>query len=417
MPLDEGMAGPEFDADRMRLIESLGDMTYDRLGIEDLLRELLDRVRDVLEVDTAAVLLLERSSGLLVTAATSGLQVPERERRRIAVGVGFAGRVAAERAAVVLEDLNSDELAIPELRNANLQALLGVPIEASGDLLGVLHVGRRSATPFSGADIVLLQAVAQRVSLATQARLSAEERAAATALQRSLLPTQLPRISGLDLAARYIPGEGMVSGDWYDVLVLPGGVVGIVIGDVAGHGLRAAVIMGRLRSALRAYAIEHSDPAQVLHLLDVKIHHFEAGAMATALYATTQPPFDQVVLSCAGHLPPMRVDPAGRVTAADLAVDLPLGVDVGYPRHRTVLQFEPGHSLCLFTDGLVERRTPDSGSTSQLQRGLDRLAEALTPGDANHACTAAIGALVADEPPADDLAILVMRRQPAQRGQ
>ncbi|MPY85954.1 MAG: SpoIIE family protein phosphatase, partial [Actinophytocola sp.] len=112
------------------------------------------------------------------------------------------------------------------------------------------------------------------------------ERAAATALQRSLLPARLPSVPGGELAARYVPGgEAGVGGDWYDVFTLPSGRLGVVIGDVVSHGLRAAVIMGRMRSALRAYALETEDPAVVLEKLDRETGNFEPGVMATVGFA------------------------------------------------------------------------------------------------------------------------------------
>ena len=107
---------------------------------------------------------------------------------------------------------------------------------------------------------------------------------------------------------------------------LPGERIGIVMGDVAGHGLPAAVIMGRLRSALRAYALEHENPAEVLRLLDMKISYFEDGAVATVLYAVAEPPYSRFVVSSAGHLPPYLVSADGAVRASDVPPDPPLGV-------------------------------------------------------------------------------------------
>jgi phosphoserine phosphatase RsbU/P len=116
-----------------------------------------------------------------------------------------------------------------------------------------------------------------------------DNRIAATALQRSLVPSALPAIAGTDMAARYIPGTGTIGGDWYDVFTVPTGEVCLVIGDVAGSGLHAAVIMGRIRSSLRSYALQSRDPAHVLTLLDRKMQHFEPGAIATVLYAIMEP--------------------------------------------------------------------------------------------------------------------------------
>ena len=151
--------------------------------------------------------------------------------------------------------------------------------------MGVLHVGSFAPRSFGEYEIGLLQLAADRLALATQAQISHAERAAATALQRSLLPSRLPVVPEFDFAARYVPSAELgVGGDWYDVFALPGDRVGIVIGDVSGHGLSSAVIMGRLRSALRAYALDNDSPGVVLDKLDRKANHFEAGVMATVAY-------------------------------------------------------------------------------------------------------------------------------------
>jgi serine phosphatase RsbU (regulator of sigma subunit) len=128
-------------------------------------------------------------------------------------------------------------------------------------------------------------------ALATQARLVSIDRATTVALQRSLLPGRLGMIDGIDAAGRYVPGaEVGVGGDWYDLFALPSGRVGAVIGDVAGNGLQAAAVMSRIRSALRAYALESNDPADVLTRLDRKIQTFEPDAMATVIYACSTRP-------------------------------------------------------------------------------------------------------------------------------
>jgi serine phosphatase RsbU (regulator of sigma subunit) len=127
--------------------------------------------------------------------------------------------------------------------------------------------------------------------------------AAARTVQLSLLPFALPAVGGLEMAARYVPGTGTVGGDWYDVFPLSSGGVCAVIGDVAGTGLRAAVIMGRIRSVLRAYALETADPAEIISRLDRKMRYFEPDAMATVQCAILSPSQDQVHISSAGHPP------------------------------------------------------------------------------------------------------------------
>jgi phosphoserine phosphatase RsbU/P len=147
---------------------------------------------------------------------------------------------------------------------------------------------------------------------------SREDHAAAVALQRSLVPSALPAVKGLEIAARYVPGSGHVGGDWYDVFVLPSGELGMVMGDIAGAGLGAAVIMGRMRSALRAYALEFPGPADVLRKLDHKMQYFEDGdVMATVSYAVLDPGSGQLRISSAGHFPPVIIAPPAQCPGPD----------------------------------------------------------------------------------------------------
>ena len=242
----------------------------------------------------------------LIATAAKGLEDEVRQGFRVSVGRGFAGRVAQVRQPVMIAEVAPGDVVSPILLEQGITSLLGVPMLAGNTLVGVLHVGSRTPRVFTADDVHLLQLVADRASLAGQLRSHKLDQAAAVALQRSLLPTELPRVQGVDLAARYVPGHDFgVGGDWYDVFSLPSGWLGVVIGDVSGHGLSSAVVMGRVRSALRAYALVCDDPAQVLTLLDRKVHHFETGNLTTALYAMVSPDRSTIHISLAGHLPPI----------------------------------------------------------------------------------------------------------------
>ena len=191
---------------------------------------------------------------------------------------------------------------------------------------------------------------------------------------------------------------------------LPKGRVGIVMGDVVGHGLAAAIVMGRLRSALRAYALEHDDPAEVLRRLDRKISFFEEGAMATVLYAIIDPPYDRVRVSTAGHLPPILAEPGKAARIVELRPDLPLGVEASHDRRAVCLALPPGSALCLFTDGLVERRPVPPARFEGIDPGLDRIAEVFDAGDAATSCTAVLAAALDERAADDDIALLVVHR-------
>jgi phosphoserine phosphatase RsbU/P len=400
-----GSGARDSAAERLQDIESITDVALVQLDVEDLLDELLVRIREILDVDTAAVLLIDRVAGELVATAASGLEEEVRQAVRVPVGVGFAGRIAAEIAPVVVEDIDKADVYNPILRKAGIRSLLGAPLVTEGRVIGVIHVGCLSKRRFSSADVGLLQMVAARVALAVDARRSSVEHAAARALQRSLIPTRLPVIAGLDLAGRYLPAhEGGVGGDWYDVFQLPGSRVGVVIGDVVGRGLAAAVVMGRVRSALRAYALEWSDPAVVLERLDRKVQHFEIGNMTTVLYGLIDPTLTTIEISSAGHILPMMMIPGSAPAMIDAAVDPPLGVVAPPPRQKTAIELPLGWTLALFTDGLVERRG------EPLDCSLERLRSALTLEPAAMCCRTAIAALIPDAGWADDAALLVIRR-------
>jgi sigma-B regulation protein RsbU (phosphoserine phosphatase) len=391
--------------ERLRRIEAVTDAALAHLDVEHLLSELLERVIELLQVDTAAVLLLDPHAQQLVATAAKGLEEEVRQGVRLPVGAGFAGRIALEGHPIALEHVDRTMLLNPILRDKGVASLLGVPMMAGGEVIGVLHVGTLEPRRFTDGDVHLLQVVADRASLATQARLSGIDRAAALALQRSLLPARLPTIPGLDLAARYVPGHDTgVGGDWYDVFRLPSGWIGIVVGDVAGHGLRAAVVMGRLRSALRAYALECDDPADVLTRLDHKIRHFEAGHLATALYAMIDPNHDRVYLSLAGHPPPIITAVAGDAEILDLPTDPPLGIGSHEIRRSTMAAMPAGSVAVFYTDGLVERRG------EVIDEGLQRLKAAIKPGPPESLCTSIMATLVNGDVPTDDVALLVLRR-------
>jgi phosphoserine phosphatase RsbU/P len=395
------------DGERLRRLEAITDAALSRLPVSDLLDELLDRVRDMLEVDTAAILLLDPHARQLVATAARGLEEEVRQGFRVSIGRGFAGRVAQLRRPVIIADVTPDDVVNPILLDKGIRSLLGVPIIAGGDLVGVLHIGCLTHREFTDDDVRLLEMVADRAGVAGRLRSAKLDQTAALALQRSLLPAQLPDIPGIEMAARYVPGHAFgVGGDWYDVFTLPSGYIGVVIGDVSGHGLLSAVVMGRIRSALRAYALICDDPAQVLTMLDRKVHHFEAGNLTTALYAMISPDRSSIAISLAGHLPPVLSVPGHHAELPELPVDPPLGI--GRPsatRHATTIDLAPGAVVVCYTDGLVERRG------QIIDVGLQRLLAGVHPDPAETVCRKVMaGADV--EQPTDDVAVLTIRRLP-----
>ncbi|RKF23997.1 PP2C family protein-serine/threonine phosphatase [Micromonospora globbae] len=399
---DISHAGSE---EKLRRLQSVTDAALSQLGLEDLLDELLERTRDLLRADTAAILLVDPTGTELVATAASGLEQEVRQGVRLPVGRGFAGTVAARGEPVMIERVDDTTVLNPILVTRGVVSVLGVPMLNGAQVIGVLHVGTLTPRRFTPDDVELLRLVADRASLATQARMSRLDRAAAVALQRSLLPARPQAVPGLDVAARYVPGtEVGVGGDWYDLFPLPSGHIGITIGDVAGNGLRAAVVMGRIRSALRAYALETDDPAEVLTRLDRKVQLFEPGAMATVIYAVLDPSLRTMVMSSAGHLPPLVAEPGEPTRIIEVVPDLPLGAYRDTPRRTTRAELAPGGCLFLYTDGLIERRT------RALDEGVDLLRRSLTCQPADAMCSRAMAALLTEAAAADDVAVLAVRR-------
>jgi GAF domain-containing protein len=191
-----------------RFIEALlrvSDAALATLSLDALLATLLERIAEVLRTDTAAVLLLDEATGELVARAAKGIEEEVEQGVRIPLGKGFAGRIAAERRAVTIDDVDHADILNPILREKGIRSLLGVPLLVEGRVLGVLHVGTLTPRKFTEHDRDLLQLAADRAALAIEHAQLYEERRLTTALQEALLPQQLVTIPGLDVAARYLP--------------------------------------------------------------------------------------------------------------------------------------------------------------------------------------------------------------------
>lgn len=395
--------------DRLHQIQTITDAALSQLSDHDMLAELMERARSILDADTAAVLLLDAASGQLIATAAAGLEEEVRQGVRIPIGQGFAGRIAAERRPVILDHVDHTTVLNPILWAKGIRTLMGVPLIAGGSVIGVLHVGSLTAREFTPEDVGLLQMAADKAATALQSLLGLEDTIAAVALQRSLLPTALPMTAEADLAARYVPGEGAVGGDWYDVFSLPSGELGVVIGDVTGSGLTAAVIMGRMRSALRAYALTSADPAEVLALLDAKMQHFEPGALATVSYAVFSPSLDTMRICLAGHYPPVIAPPGLRATLAEIPPALLIGAAPDANRRTATISVSPGTLICFYTDGLVERRD------QPIEDRLTLLCQSVTPAPPEAACRMVMKELVSSEPVRDDIALVALRRKPTDK--
>jgi phosphoserine phosphatase RsbU/P len=403
----QGSAEWQSRHDRLESVLALTEAGLARLEFKDLLIELLQRLREVLEADTAAVFVLEERPRELVTWAAVGLTEDALRSERVPVGKGFTGRVALLKRTLTLDKVDAASLSSPVWLTLGVRTMLGTPLLHEGRLVGVLHVGTFTDRQFGPEEEQLLELAAGRLAGAVRARILTDEQDAAELLERSLRPSALPHFPGLSLAARYIPAERAVGGDWYDVFALPSGELWLVTGDVAGHGLQGAIIMGRARSAMRAYALLGAPPDEVLTLTGRKLAHFEPGAMVTAVCATSRPPFDEFLVCSAGHPAPVLAVRGERPAFVSVPIGPPLGVPARAGRSSAAVAAPMGTVMVLYTDGLVERRG------ELLDTGLEHLVATVTAGHPEAVCNDLVEGLIGSKPPKDDVAIVAVRRDEA----
>ncbi|WP_274562916.1 SpoIIE family protein phosphatase [Streptomyces spiramyceticus] len=269
---------------------------------------------------------------------------------------------------------------VPADAGGFVHSTLAVPMVAHDTVVGLAQFSRtKGSEPFGERDRALATELAARAAVCIDnARLYRREHERALILQRSLLPPGDPEAAGLDIACRYLPGNTAteVGGDWFDVIELPGHRTALVVGDVMGRGLRAAVAMGELRTAVRTLALLDLEPAEVLSALDEiarglgtpsGAQHASRAAhkareadlsevyLATCVYAVYDPVTRRCTFANAGHLPPVIVEPGEEALLLDVPPGMPLGVG-GEPFEEVEVEVPEGALLALYTDGLVESR-------------------------------------------------------------
>ncbi|MFE6489862.1 SpoIIE family protein phosphatase, partial [Streptomyces sp. NPDC057757] len=307
----------------------------------------------------------------------------------------------------VLRGLVSSEDRVAPGMAAGIHSYLMVPITARGMVLGGSEFIRmRNPEPFNDADVALAEELVARTALALDnARLYRRERETALTLQRSLLPQEIHRTLGLEIAYRYLPSSVVseVGGDWFDVVPLSCGRVALVVGDVMGHGIHSAAAMGRFRTAMQTLAALDLPPGQLLRHLDNLAQKLGDDHLATCLYAVYDPINRTCELASAGHVPPVLVHPDGSGELLEIPAGAPIGVG-GVPFVAKTIDVSDGSMLVLCTDGLVEVRGGDIGA------GLAALCGNLIDPQQSpeQACDEVLRRLHSDDRK-DDVALLVAR--------
>jgi phosphoserine phosphatase RsbU/P len=353
--------------EQVRNLYRLSDPALAELSLDELLDQLLERVHDALAVDTVAILLLDAETQELVARAAKGIEEEVERGVRIPIGRGFAGRIASERVAIFIADVDLADIHNPILRERGIRSLLGVPLIVEGELIGVLHVGSLRRRRFAQKELAVLQLAAARAGPGiVRARLASaleRERRAAMVLQRSLLPERLVDVVGVAVAARYLPARDEVRGDWYDVIELPRGLIGLAVGDVVGRGVSSAALMGQLRTALRSYAVEGHGPARTLELVDRFAQGIGEHAMATIAYAVFDADIGRLRFTTAGHQPPIVIG-SGEAHVVQVPPSAPVGAFpyVSWADHE--LDLESGQTVMLYRRCAWGRPRGDLGGGS-----------------------------------------------------
>jgi PAS domain S-box-containing protein len=451
--------GTEAATDRVGLLDRIGQRLNKSLELDDTLREVADAL--VPQFADHCFIDLRMSDGRKSEMLIRRVQMSAWKWEPPAgtwTSVGdpvnypkghFCKKAIEQDEVVLVEDVNDQAYPAPTTesmsaaRDVGITSVIAAPLTARGQRLGVMSLALsgltvRDAKNYVADDRDLVAAIASRVAIAIDnAMLFEEERQTALAFQNSLLPSTPPMLDGLEVAYRYVPakpleshGQGIqtqVGGDWYDIIQLSAGRVGIVIGDVQGRGARAAAFMGQLRSALRAFAQDDKAPAEILRRLDhwcqtmaAEGSEQEADApTASCTYLIYDPWSRKLTIANAGHIAPLMVT-KGEVKPLELKYQgVLLGVRSsgipGLPTYREETRvLPPGATLIFYTDGLVDRRARADGpghyDDAEVMGMLSESVRAVADEEVDRIAEAAETAVPGNID--DDMAILVVRTSP-----
>jgi len=364
-------------------------------------------------VDAAALSIVDTEAGHMYPIAWKGVPDELIEERGVPLAADRPGTRALRRRRPAYYD-SVEQLAadFPSSRERGDASGMGtfayLPLWAAGSAIGLAVLGWREPSRLAPGDRPFLEAIAGQCALALdRARRYETERDIAETLQRSVLPESVPSMEGVRVAARYLPGSTAVDvgGDWFDTLTLADGSLGFVVGDVVGKGVEAAATMAQLRNGMRALTLDRRTPGETVTKLNLLLASYTDVPFATLAYVTLDPRTLAATITLAGHPPPLVVDPEGGARFLEGPGGLPLGADpaASYTEWRTTL--EPGATIVLYTDGLVER------PNRSIDEGLDLLARAAgrAPREPDEFIDAVVEELLGHGARRDDVALLAIR--------
>ena len=381
-------------------LQSLTDATSSARELAALLDDIVGGCVDTFAADVAVIDLVDGQGGLVRRVARG---LPAGERAPLRLGEGFAGRAGTGEQTLAIADLAAaaDEQGAAPLLGAGVRSLLAAPLIVDDRLRGALYVGAQSPSVFSELDRQLLAVSADRfAAVIVRAQRYERDRDVARTLVGALQPARLPDVPGIRFAGRYQPAERGLGGDWYDVFQLPGGALGVAIGDVVGHGIEAGVEAVRLRNALRGAVLAGCNVSETVVALNLHAAAQPGAHASTLLYLELDAPNRRLRWASAGH-PPGVVAHGGRGEWLPPTGGPPLGVIEADTWPSAERELEPGSRVVVFTDGLIERRT------EPLDAGIDRIvAIAAAAPDLEALCESALGQ--APTPRFDDLALIAL---------
>lgn len=379
-------------AERLRTVYAVSEAISNLLDIDELLPEILNRLFEVFPgAERAFIMLLDEKGDSLIPKAVKRRHA--RDNEEITVSRTILNEVMTRRHAVLSRDAMADArfLSGQSVANFGIRSMMCAPLLWRGDTLGIVYLDAQTFGAFAKADLELLTGIAGQAAMALgNARLHGEllkrqrleqDLALAERIQQSFLPRRIPQIPGYAFVARYDPAYE-VGGDFYDFIRLPGERVGLVVGDVSGKGISAALYMARLTRDLRYFALAEADPGKVLGWMNRAVN--EGGhddIFVTLVYVVLDAPHRSIHFANAGHMPPtIRRRGEGEVVVLEHTAGLPLGVLADTDYESEVFQLEAGDTVLLYTDGLVEAMSPQ-----RVMYGNDKMIKVLGRGSSGAA--------------------------------